>query len=303
MIDKNALTPQELIIYERLITKLPSTIIDSDYAIIVALLAMLLRSVDFKVDEIYKQTNIETADEYYLRLLADVIGYTWIEYISLDANRKRLMSFQYLKKYRGSMLAIRNLVKSSVDTDSFDNNININIYEGSHPYEKNVPGHIITVVVPEGFEVARFDLEDVRPAGTLIHFLFKIILKIEDAARNNYLGLYKIRMEASSQLLEYVAGDDESLPEILLPTWGAYTLLTEILNRPIVMQSMARGVTTNGGNFIINQDSLVTKLVGFNFVNTNVDWISSHLFDSGFTDGMYTITIKNDKIINITLEV
>jgi hypothetical protein len=302
MINKNVLTPDELIIYERLLTKLPSTIIDSDYAIIVALLAMLLQSVNFKVEEIYKQINIETADEYYLRLLSEVIGYSWVENISLLANRNRLMSFQFLKKYRGSMLSIRNLVKSSIDTESFDNNINIDIYEGSHPYESNVPGHVITVVVPEGFEVARFDIDDVRPAGTLIRFLFRIFLSIDGVEKNLPIGLYKIKIASGAPLVEYVAGDHESIAEPLLPTWGAYTPLTELLNRPIVIYSTARGVTTDGQNFIISQDSLVTKLVSFNFVNTNTDWISTYLIDNSYLQGLYTITIKNDKIINVMEE-
>lgn len=303
MIKKELLTPQELEIYEKLITKLPNSIIDSDYAIIIGLISMLVVSVNYKVAEIYKQINVETADEYYLRLLAEILGYSWIEIIGVEANRGRMLSFQFMKKHRGTLLSIRNLVKVSIAEETFNNNINIQIYEGENPFEPNTPGHVITVIAPEDFEIARFDIEDVRPAGTLIRFIFKIALNLENAGLSKErIGHLQIRIQGSGLIDEYIAGDDESLPVPLLPTVGAYTPLHTILERPIVLYQTMRGVNISGGNLFIEYDKSWITLTRFTLSDTNTDWISLSLLALGHTNGVYTVKIIDNTIVQVMEE-
>lgn len=267
MIDTTKLNQDELAIYEKLIRKFPTTISESDYSIFVALLAILTAQVNYKLSEIYRQLDVKTADEFYLRLLGDLIGYTWIESLSVEANRARIMSYDRIRKYRGTLDSIKNLARSSINEESFysnSENKNIKVYEGyESPYipvydewvalktyyvgdkvvffdsQKQILkryecvvehissssfiddfndiywqeikfGHYITLELPDSFEIQRLDIEEVRPAGTLIQFVYKVLLEIDSdnisLAKN--LEKYTIKINSSKFIFESVSGDN-----------------------------------------------------------------------------------------------
>lgn len=120
MIDTSALSLDELDIYNKLKSRLPSTINDTDLSTYTGLLSILLASVDFNIKDFYDQLDPITANETYLRLMSDMVGYRWIDSIDVEGNRQRLLSHSYRRKYRGTIESIKSLVKTTMtaDTDS-----------------------------------------------------------------------------------------------------------------------------------------------------------------------------------------
>jgi len=309
MINTSNLSSEELTIYNKLLSKLPETITESDYAIFVALLSILMEGVNYNISELYRQLNVETADEPYLRQLALLVGYTWLDTLSVEANRARLMYYEYSRKYRGTLDAIKNLARASIDEESFYSNAEnskIKVYEGSkNPYEPNTPGYVITLELPDSFTIMRSDIEEVRPAGTLLRFVYKLILLLTE---NNLgiigsFGLKKIRMYMAKIVSETIAGDDPALVDKVLQTWGYYNTLNDRWNTPLVLSSTSPGVTqTLAGTYEIVPLKDRVTISGFIYLAINTDWISEYLTLNSYSEGTYTINIENDKIEKVTLE-
>jgi hypothetical protein len=239
MIDVASLTTEELAIYNKFILKLPDTIIDSDYAIFIALLSVMIRGVDQNIEDLYRQFDVNTADEVYLRELARLVGYDWMEMLSLASNRARLAHHGYRRKYRGTLDSIKNLIRASIDEESFYSNAEnnqIRIIEN---------GHIITVELPEEFLIFRLDIEEVRPAGTMIRFLYRIVLKyaLLNLAVLDGMNQYTIQIQNARAAKETIDADPFDNPELqYLPKFcrdrtGNKRTLRTIWNRPIVMMT------------------------------------------------------------------
>ena len=208
MINTDSLTPIEKDIFDKIISKMPSTIRESDLSIYLAMYAMLAAAAQERLDNMYRQLDIDTATEPYLRLIAELIGYIWVETLSVESNRSRMRYNSYIRKYRGTVESLRNLVKAAANEDRFLNNTendlitieesNIgplffteenSIYIGAATpdFINNMSEYIqelfttyryvITIHVPEELMINRTDIDDVRPAGTVVYFAYRIMLK------------------------------------------------------------------------------------------------------------------------------
>lgn len=209
MINTSVFSPEEKIFYDKLVSTLPAVLTESDLSIYLALFTLLSAATQSRLDYMYRQFDIATADEYYLRMIAEFIGYKWISNISVEANRTRMMYHSYRRKYRGTVEAIKNIVRLSNDDRFINNaeNANIIVQEGTPlplgynealtqnigtttvnitaensddyiPYLMMMYQHVITLHVPEEFIIDRAELDEVRPAGTLIYFAYHVLLKL-----------------------------------------------------------------------------------------------------------------------------
>lgn len=239
MIDVSVLSSEELATYNKLKNKLPSTIIDSDYAIFVALLVVLIQQSKTNITELYRQFDVEHADEYYLKAMAGLVGYRWIDSFTTEINRSRLTYHMYRRKYRGTIDSIKNLIRVSLDESVFsDTSENKNIVITDDPAINGIG--IIKVNLPEIYKILRLDLDQVRPAGTIIQFIYHIIIGLADHVIQvqNGAAQYTIQIQNASAWIETIDATDSDLqylPKFCRDNTGRLRTLGTIWYRPIAL--------------------------------------------------------------------
>lgn len=212
------LTDEERDAYKRLCKKLPDSIYDSDLNVYIILLAILCSWMEVKIEDLYKELDIDTASETSLRSYSKLLGYKWSEDITVNANRVRLKFFQYRRKYRGTPSSIRNLIRTSSNEEEFYSNT----FNSEVTITEN--GALITVSLPDNMIILRGDISEVRPVGTKIDFILHTVSDIIDAIQ--YVPDHRYQYTVDQQLTGY---RDERIID-----WGLMTILNSMLSQAVV---------------------------------------------------------------------
>lgn len=212
-VDK-VLSYRQLDIFKKLLFQYPEFFVKSDLVIYLALLSIWISNILDELDLSLDNIDVDTADESSLKKLAYIVGYTWSEALPLNTNRSRIKYYMYRKKYRGTIDSLKNLIKTGYGEEGFFSNRANN----SIDIIENSPQIIVTVTDNEDTVILRDNIEEVRPAGTVLRFLYQFTLGFIDMVMTESVAwtLSNIKAEPSyydidTLISEWYSGPDSEL--------------------------------------------------------------------------------------------
>lgn len=211
------MSQREIEIFQKLLYQYPESFVKSDLIIYIALSAIWIADVIDQLQLALDNIDVDTADEQSLKLLSFLVGYSWNEALPLNTNRTRIKYYMYRKKYRGTIDSLKNLIKTGYAEEGFFSNRANN----SIGIIENSPQIIVTITDNEDTVILRDNIEEVRPAGTVLRFLYRFTLGFIDFTMKEAVAwtLALIRMEPSyfnidEPIESWYSGPEQSLGSI-----------------------------------------------------------------------------------------
>lgn len=211
------LSQHDLDVFNKLLVQYPEYFVKSELVIYLALAAKWTANV---IDELYlslDNIDVDTADAESLKKLSDLVGYTWNEALPIMTNRTRIKYYMFRKKYRGTIDSLKNLIKTGYGEEGFFSNRANN----SVSITENSPQIIVTVTDNEDTTILRDNIEEVRPAGTVLRFLYRFTMGFIDMMEKEMIAwtLAHINMKPSGAdlykpLSKWYYGPDGTLGSI-----------------------------------------------------------------------------------------
>lgn len=205
-----------------------------DLDIIIRLMSYIFGDLTGLTHKLKEQVDPNLAEEYYLRHLCSVIGYTWNEALTAEQQREAIKIFIEIRRRRGSVWSLKNLIsvfgqdKTSYYSTSDLKGVKIIEYkEGSKPDNNGLyPGDIM-IEIPQFSQILFDAIDDIRLIGTRIVFAYVI-----------FCGIFKARsiFSADKEIHQYFDpaywGYDPKINEF--GPIGEDTLIKDVQDWPIV---------------------------------------------------------------------
>ena len=172
-------------LYKYMKETLSPNLTKGDLDIIIKLMCYIFGDLTGVTYKLKDQIDPNLAEEYYLRHLCSVIGYTWNEALTAEQQREAIKIFIEIRKRRGSIWSLKNLIsvfgqdKASYYSTSDLKGVKIVEYKPNAIPDANglYPGDIL-VEIPQFSQILFDAIDSIRLIGTRIVFAYVIFCGI-----------------------------------------------------------------------------------------------------------------------------
>lgn len=147
-----------------------------DFRVFLRLLSVLLTVLRDNIGSIPSLYSSDDCPREMLHLLADMVGYNYVESRSVESNRMIIKYFPYMLRYRGSRIGIKIATALSLNTTGEAPKYSLDNIIVEYDFDKG----LIRIYYPQTESIDRDLLEAVRPLGSRIEMIPSFISNNSD---------------------------------------------------------------------------------------------------------------------------